>query len=245
MKVVSVSYLNTLPYIQGLEKSGFKLTKAYPSRCADLLHQGETDIALIPVGALQEGLEYFILSEYGIGADGPVRTVALFGKTPLSEWDQVVLDYQSRTSVLLTKLLFKKYWRKSIRFQKGKKGYEENLEASVGGLIIGDRAFQYEGKYPYCYDLSKAWRDWTGLPFIFAVWVSLKELPSSSLRIFSDSLESGLQNFKISPSISKLSDDIESYYTDNISYRLTPRHWSAFQKYNELLGRKKLKINRL
>jgi chorismate dehydratase len=245
MKIVTVSYLNTLPFIQGLEKAGFDIVKAYPAQCAELLHAGKADIALIPVGALQENQEYYILSDYGIGADGFVRTVALFGSEPLEEWTELFLDYQSRTSVLLTRVLMKHYWKRDIPFTKGTKGYEELLTNNRGGLIIGDRAFTYEEKYPYQYDLSKAWKMWTGLPFIFAVWVSLKKIDSKKVEGFANSLEFGLQNFQISSAMTNLSIHMESYFKENISYRFSQDHWKAFEKFNGYTGRNNLKVHRL
>ena len=112
--------MNTKPFIYGLEngpiKDQIELTLDYPANLVKLLKEDKIDIGLVPVGALPGLGEYHIVSDYCIGTEGEVASVAVFSEVPMEEIEEVYLDYQSRTSVLLCKLLFEKHWKKSVKF---------------------------------------------------------------------------------------------------------------------------------
>jgi chorismate dehydratase len=111
IKVGAVTYLNSKPLIYGMQQEDFlkdhELILEYPARLAEMLTKGELDVALVPVALLAELPHYHIVSDYCIASDHEVASVCLFSEQPLSEIKSVYLDYQSKTSVALLKVLFK------------------------------------------------------------------------------------------------------------------------------------------
>ncbi len=174
-RVVLVNYLNTLPFLKGISQvlgNQCELILAHPADCARILFSGEADYGLVPVGALMGRSDWRRVTDYGIACNGNVDTVCLFGNSPMADWTRVYLDYQSRTSVKLTEALLADYWQKNVELIPATPGYESRLNINEGALIIGDRAIEAASQFTYHYDLGQAWKIHTGLPFVFAVWVS-------------------------------------------------------------------------
>lgn len=242
MKVVIVGYLNTMPFIQGLKHYGLEIIKAHPAKCAEILHEGQVDAGLVPLGALEEDQTYYLLKDFGISCNGEVRTVCLFGETPIEEWEEVVLDYQSRTSVLLAQILLKEYWSLKPTIIKGYPGYEKEIKGSKGGLIIGDRAFEYEEKLPYKYDLGAIWKEMTGLPFVFALWVATKPLSIKQRDLLENALEYGIKNFEMTDSMVNLPLDAKAYFKKNIEYEIDFAKQKAVQLFLHKTGKSNLKL---
>ena len=223
--MAAVSYLNTKPLIYGFEKGMMKddieLVFGYPARVATMLLNDEADIGLIPVAAIPAMKEHYIISDYCIGAVEPVASVCLFSDVPLQEIKEILLDYQSRTSAALLKLLLKEHWHIDPILTGTKEGYQQLIKGSTAGLVIGDRALQQRKTSPYIYDLAEAWQQMTGLPFLFAAWVANKKLPASFIDSFNKATGEGLLHL---PEIIEATDfadyDLETYYTRNIDYRL-------------------------
>ncbi|HIG32381.1 MAG TPA: hypothetical protein EYQ09_02925 [Flavobacteriales bacterium] len=195
-KVSAVSYLNTIPFIYGLKQSKLMniidLQLDYPAICADKLINGEVDIALVPVVVIPQLERPHIISDYCIGANGAVDTVCLYSDVPIEEIQTIALDYQSCTSVALLKILLKEYWQVKPELNNTELGFEDNIEGKHAALVIGDRAFELNAKHQYIYDLSAIWKKMTGLPFVFAVWVSNAKLPQDFIAAFNQALENGL-----------------------------------------------------
>ncbi len=237
IKVGAVSYLNTKPLLYGLQhgpiKDEIELILDYPARLVDMLKTGAIDIGLVPVGALPELGEYHIVSDYCIGTEGEVASVAVFSQVPMEEIETVILDYQSRTSVKLCKLLFDKHWKRAVRFiDATNDDYIDEIKSTTAGLIIGDRALSYRGKSNYIYDLGLGWKEMTGLPFVFAVWVSSKNLDTKFIKSFSDSTALGLLNLdEIKQDNSFSSYDLDVYYSKNISYMLSEEKRKGLEQF--------------
>jgi chorismate dehydratase len=108
-RIGAVSYLNTRPLLLGIEQESFlksiDLVKSYPAKIAQDLLEGQIDIGLVPVAILPQLSDPHIVSNYVIGANGAVASVALFSEVPIDEIKSIYLDYQSRTSVQLLKIL--------------------------------------------------------------------------------------------------------------------------------------------
>jgi len=234
IRVGAVSYLNTKPFIYGLEhgpaKDQIELVVDYPSRLVNMLKTGQIDIGLVPVGALPGLGDYHIVSDYCIGTEGEVASVAVFSEVPMDEIEAVYLDYQSRTSVLLCKLLFERHWKKEVKFIEAQdESYIDQIKGKTAGLIIGDRALKNRSNFPHIFDLGFAWREMTGLPFVFAVWVSKLELDESFIKDFSEGLKFGVSNFEpVIAENSKNGYDIRKYYASNISYGLNENMKKSF-----------------
>jgi len=193
----------------------------YPSKVADLLLNDEADIGLIPVSVLPLLKEKYIISDYCIGTNGAVASVCLFSDVPMGEIKKVLLDYQSRTSVALVKILLKKHWRVSPILVNAEEGFEENITGTTAGLVIGDRALMQRKRSRYIYDLGTGWKEMTGLPFVFAVWAANKKLPAGFAESFNTVTEEGVKNINtIIKSTTFTEYDLHTYYTTNINYEL-------------------------
>jgi chorismate dehydratase len=176
--IVAVSYLNTKPFLHGLQSSPINdfldIKLATPTDCATALKSEKAAIGLVPIALLADVPELAIVSNYCIGALGAVRTVSLFSTVPLAEISRIYLDYQSRTSAALTQVLAQYHWKITPEFVATTAGYEQRtLSNTEAALVIGDRAIAWKNVYPYEYDLAAAWQDWQKLPFVFAAWVAL------------------------------------------------------------------------
>ena len=246
IKVAAVSYLNTIPFLYGLEKdeklvSQLDVRLEYPSKCADLLKSDEVDLALIPVAEIPQIPNATIISNYCIGAVGKVNTVVLYSHCPLDKIETIALDYQSRTSVMLTKVLVKKFWKIEVFFEQTSPGYIDAIKGAKAGLVIGDRAFDLNGTFPYEYDLAEEWFRFTGLAFVFACWVANKRLESSFVMQFSKALNVGLENKEKAimdwQQKENSSIDLKSYLNDAISYDLNESKKLALNTFLELAAR--------
>lgn len=227
ISVTAVSYLNTKPLLYGLFKSKLApmldLKLDIPSVCATRLRDGDARLGLVPVAILPELQHPRILSDYCIGASGTVQTVSIYSRVPLDQVESIYLDYHSRTSVALTRILLKEYWQLSPRLLPATAGYEQLIQGRDAGLIIGDRAIALAKDYPYAYDLAEAWQDHTGLPFVFAAWISTQPMDPDFLYEFNEALKIGIAAI---PELIYLIPapasgfDLEKYYTQHISYAL-------------------------
>lgn len=225
-RVGAVSYLNTKPLIYGLEHSSVKeeieLMVDYPARLVQLLQKGEIDIALLPVAAISKIKDASIFSNYCIASDNEVASVCLFSEVPVEEIQEVYLDYQSKTSVALCKLLLHNYWHTRPMLLEADEQFIDQIKDKRAGIIIGDRALENLQRFPYVYDLAKAWNDYTQLPFVFATWVSTKQLPDDFIQAFNEANQFGLTHIDaICETIDFPAYDLKKYYTENISYELT------------------------
>lgn len=223
IKVGAVSYLNTKPLIYGFERLPIQhlmeVETDYPSKVADKLLNGQIDIGLVPVAIIPGLSEYYIDADYCIGADGPVASVCLFSQVPLEQVEKVYLDYQSRTSVALTKVLFKYYWKKQVEFIPATPGFEQHISGTTAATVIGDRAFALHHTSAYQYDLAEVWKQWTGLPFVFAAWVANKPLPEAFIEAFNEANAFGLNHIDEVVNENPFADyDLKYYFTHNISY---------------------------
>jgi chorismate dehydratase len=222
--VGAVSYLNTKPLIYGFEKAMMKdkidLVIDYPANIATQLINNEIDIGLIPVAVLPQLKEYHVISDFCIAADGAVASVCLFSDVPLNEIKIIFLDYQSRTSVALLKILLKEHWKISPVLVQASEGYENNISGTTAGLVIGDRALQQRLKSTLIYDLSVAWKEMTGKPFVFAAWISNKQMTTQFIAEFNQVNKFGLDNLsQVVKENAYSTYDLNRYYTENIKFK--------------------------
>lgn len=245
IKVTAVSYLNTKPLLYGIFKSDIAdqidIQLDIPSVCADKLLNGEADMGLVPVAIIPSIKNAQIISDYCIGTNGAVKTVCIYGEVPIQEMDAIYLDFHSRTSVELTKYLLQNHWQLSPTLLKSSEGYIEKIKGKTGGLIIGDRTIGMEDKYQYVYDLGTAWKMHTGLPFVFAAWVSNKKLPDSFIKKFDLALKTGIDNIpqliNLMPS-SKVNFNLEAYFTNFINYEFDSQKKEALALFFDFLKKK-------
>lgn len=228
MKISVVSYLNSKPFLYGLQHKPspeWEISLDIPSECARKVATQEADIGLIPVAALKSIPGCRVVSPYCIGANGRVDSVKLYSEEPLDRIKKIMLDYQSRTSVALVKIIAKELWKISPEWESADEGYERKISGSTAGVVIGDRTFNLNGKFVHEYDLSEAWYQLTRLPFVFAVWASRKEISAEAEERFSSALEYGISHM---PEVVQFNQpyypetDIKKYLVESIQYKLTP-----------------------
>ncbi len=228
-KVSIVNYTNTLPFKWALKKSellqNIDLQEDIPSICAQKLKFGQVEMALVPVALLAELDEYHVLTDYCIGANGIVDSVMLYSQVPLNEIESITLDYQSRSSITLTKILAKEFWKINPKYIDAKPGFEQGIQGRNAAVVIGDRTFQLNGTLPFEYDLASEWHKFTGLPFVFAVWASTRKLDQKFVNEFNAVLKYGVDFCfaAINESEHQLSitkDKAIDYLTKKIDYHL-------------------------
>lgn len=163
----------------------------------DLLAAGELDVSVVSAVEYARGAaSYHLLPDLAISCDGPVRSVALFSRRPVHELDgaTVLRTASSRTSVLLLELLCRHRWRVRPKFATAR-AESSDLESlshlpHEAVLVIGDAALVLAaaGRYPYMTDLGLAWKEWTGLPFVFAVWAARRDADQIRARALHSAL---------------------------------------------------------
>lgn len=226
IRIGAVSYLNTKPLLYGLQHGpiwdDIELTLDYPSNLVKALKNDQIDIGLLPVAALLDISDYQIVSDYCIGTEGEVASVCVFSEVPLDEIDTVLLDYQSRTSVMLCRILFAKHWKKSVQFiNAADETYIDKIKGNVAGLVIGDRALKIRDRFTYIYDLGLGWKEMTGMPFVFAVWVTTSKFQSDVVQKYSNAFQLGINQIPVIVGQNLfLEYNLFDYFTKNISYSL-------------------------
>lgn len=202
-------------------KDDIELVYDYPSRIANLLLNDEIDVGLVPVAVLPRLEQYEVITDYCIGCNGPVASVCLFSEVPVDEIKVLLLDYQSKTSVALIQLLIKEHWKINPVLINTTEDFRKQITGTTAGLIIGDRAFEQRKISPYIYDLGLAWKQFTGMPFVFATWTSNKKLNDEFVRSFNKATQSGILNLdKVVAGNPYNLFDLKAYYTEYISYAL-------------------------
>jgi chorismate dehydratase len=231
-----VSYLNTKPLLFGLEQGQMSnevdLVLDFPANLVRLLQSNQIDMGLIPVGALPSLGKYQIISDYCIGTEGEVASVAVFSEVPMNEIDTVFLDYQSRTSVMLCKILFEKHWKKKVQFIDAKdESYIDNIRGNAAGLVIGDRALKLKDTFKFKFDLGLGWKEMTGLPFVFAVWVSVKKIDLKQEVMLNSCFHLGVTSIDEIIKRVSMNYDLSTYYHKNISYFFDAKKKEAMKAY--------------
>ena len=254
-KVVAVSYLNTKPFLYGLEQSeiakDLEITLAIPANCAKALKENQTHIALVPVAILAQLWDKVqVIGDYCIGALGKVDTVSLFAHVPLSQIRKIYLDYQSRSSVALVQILAKAYWKIEVEFIPAQEGYENKSYAQDEAVVvIGDRAIGKNKSFAYEYDLAEHWHQWKDLPFVFAVWVATNEWLQDNknapdlIQQLNSALAYGLAHKKEvakiwQPIADKSIFDLKDYYERAIQYELDAPKKEALKLFLQYLNPK-------
>lgn len=242
IKVGIVNYLNTAPLVYGLKNSAIiddiELIPDYPANLAKYLLDGSIDIGLVPVAVIPQLPEWWLVGDYCIGSNGTVASVCIFSDVPIEQAKKVLLDYQSRTSVELAKVLIKKYWKLDIAIENASEGYQQKIGGDTAGLVIGDRSFEQHKVSKYAYDLGEAWQRFTGLPFVFAAWISNKPLSSEFIGRFNEANAFGVNHIRevIDSLQFNGSVDLHEYFKKYISYDLSDDKKKALKLFLEYLN---------
>ncbi|MDT5157116.1 MAG: chorismate dehydratase [Acidobacteriota bacterium] len=177
-RVAASSYLNTAPLIWSFARGARRgevelLTDTAPARCADMLARGQVEAALVPVIEYQRLPETVVVPGVCVGAREEVHSVVLVTRgARLEEVGSVALDTSSRTSAALVEVIFREFLGRAPRLEQTAPDLERMLGAHDAALVIGDPAMTFERKGLRVYDMAALWREFTGLGFVFAMWMA-------------------------------------------------------------------------
>ena len=245
IRISAVRYANTYPFIYGLMVSGFDrkaiIETDHPAECAAKLISGRSDLGLIPVASIPLLKESYITGDYCIGANGKVRTVQLMSNSPFDDVEKVYLDYRSVTSVNLVKVLAMKFWKRKLEWINASNDFDfKSVKGNEAVVLIGDQCFELENQYLNRIDLAEEWKNYTGLPFVFACWVANRRLPARFTYEFNRALSLGVENIgkvvtRFGGSGTITGTELRDYLTLNIDYNLDNSKRKAMSLFLEYL----------
>ncbi|MBK5187437.1 MAG: menaquinone biosynthesis protein [Gemmatimonadaceae bacterium] len=269
MRVGRIRYINCFPVYGAIDRGvvdlGAPVVSGNPSELNRLMAAGQLDVSVISaVEYARDASRYLLLPDLGITSDGPVRSVMLFSRVPAEELSgrRVLLSRSSMTSVALTQLLFEHVWKATPEYAPGDAELTDIArfldEPHDARLVIGDAALLLANRlrasgaehprasdYPYVYDLGECWKRWTGLPFVFAVWVAQRTaLVSDALQVHARLLESrdwGLAHLDVlaeqAAAVTGVARRIFLEYLSGLDYRLSYDHLAGLTEFFRRLAR--------
>lgn len=185
MRLGRIGYINCFPIYRAIDRDivavDAELVSGTPSELNGLLAAGELDVSVVSaVEYARNAGAYDLLPDLAISCDGPVRSVALFSRRKATDLDgsTLLVSQSSRTSVHLLELLCAERWRVEPHLVQARAEASDLDDLARlphdAVLVIGDAALLLAatGEYPFRYDLGQEWKNWTGLPFVFAVWAA-------------------------------------------------------------------------
>ena len=232
MKIGWIDYLNTLPF-QIERFRDFQIVKDVPSNLNKLLFEGKIDVGIISAAEyLEHYYKYFILPDLSISSCKDVKSVILASHIPLEDIEKNYITKESKTSVNLLRVIFEIFLNKKPEYKPF-----ESLKNKPSVLLIGDKALKHKSDYPYVYDLSKIWFDYTNLPFTFALWCVNKDY-------FLNNREK-VYNFqrKLKENVKEFFEKIDNHpletekkeYLKNLSYDLTDKYIQSLRLFSQYL----------
>lgn len=239
----AVNYLNARPLVYGLERRQdlFSVRFDPPSLCAKLLHEASIDVGMIPTVEYNRGTDdYLIVPGMAIISEGPVASVALFTKVPLTQIRTIAADTSSRTSNGLLRVLCRERFGITPEFSPCPPDPDAMLAQYDAALIIGDPALYLDpvSKSVDKIDLGEQWTAMTGLPFVWAFWAGRPGVLSpEAVAALVAARDAGVA------AADEIADDYcgpersalcRAYLRDNIYYSVGDREISGLRKYYEL-----------
>jgi chorismate dehydratase len=243
-RIAASSYLNTAPliwsFINGPRQDDVELfTHQAPARCAEMLSDGEADAALVPVIEYQRIPDIAIVPDVCVGSRSAVRSVVIASKlNNLKKVKRVALDDSSRTSVALVKIIFREFLGFEPEWQVSPPDLRSMLEHHDAALIIGDPAMKIPRDRFRVFDLATLWHDYTGLGFVFAMWMMRADPAAACPVDFAAARDEGLAHLdEIAASQADQSlspGEIKDYLTRNIAFQMDENMMKGLQLYFEL-----------
>src|SRR5437588_818236 len=251
-RIAASSYLNTAPliwsFIHGSQRDSVELfTDKAPARCAEMLASGEVDAALVPVIEYQRTPDILIAPDVCVGSRSAVRSVVLVTKlNNLKKVKRVALDDSSRTSVALVKIIFREFLRFEPKWQASRPDVKSMLQHSDAALIIGDPAMKIPRDQFRVFDLATLWHEFTGLGFVFAMWMARTDSAEKIRSInFAAARDEGLASLdQIAADYAtriRLSEtEIKNYLTENVVFSVDEEMQKGLTLYFELAQKHRL-----
>jgi chorismate dehydratase len=248
-KLSIVYYLNALPlswgFMHGSERELFDLDLSPPSRCADLLAQGEVDAGLIPAIEYQRISGLKIVPNLSVASKGAVKSVLLLSRVPANQVRTVAADSSSRTSVCLLQILLRARFKCNPVIESHGPDLKAMLARNDAALIIGDVALRTEPGPLFCYDLAIEWRALTGKPFVFAFWGVRESARLPEMAAFQRSFAYGRAHSEeiVEEQTRQLqlpAETIRTYINHHIDYSLDEENLAGLCEFFELAREFKL-----
>lgn len=251
LRIAAIEFLNAAPLMWGLDRDPrFVLRHTLPSACADALVTGEADLGVIPVIELARQPGLVGLAGLGVasgsGDRSQVRSILLLSRGPLSAIRTLALDRASRTSAALAQVLLRRRYHAQVQALEGDADWRGALQRADAVLLIGDPALRLrvsrEAEAHGCEvrDLAQEWWEWTGLPFVFALWGIRRPIWASEGTWLGPVLQRALaQGLGAREALATVwavrlqlpPEEIRRYLTDNVVYRLTPEHRAGLDRF--------------
>jgi chorismate dehydratase len=243
LRLSVVQYLNTVPLIWGMlhgeQRGKFELQLTVPSGCADAIAQRQADVGIVPSIEYQrlDGVE--ILPGMSIASKREVKSVLLLSNMPLAQVRSVALDESSRTSAALVRTLMHKFYSRRVSFSPAAPEPGAMLRQADAALLIGDPALTYGGP-AQVYDLAREWRKFTGLPFVFALWMGhVGANLHARVADFAASLAFGLAHIddiaaEYALKLGMTPSAVKVYLTRNIDYSLDEENLQGLKLFYKL-----------
>jgi len=250
-----VAYINCEPVYYGIEQGAIptecRIVDGTPAELNRMLEAGEIDVSVISaIEYARHSDRYLLLPDLAIGSDGPAESVLFLSRVAPSKLDGrlVHLTRDSLTSVYLLKLLLVKVFGVRPQFLPATAGTVDRLPDDVAGvLMIGDPALRARGQLPFTLDLGEEWKEWTGLPFVFAIWAVRRDVyrdhREETRRLHRALLSSKCYSLtrldEICTTVCRRVgldyDACATYLKERLSFDLTPRHLEGLHRFFTLL----------
>src|SRR6185295_10055486 len=241
----------------GLIEVPADLVSGTASELNDLLAAGALQVSAVSaVEYARNAAAYHLLPDLAITCDGPVHSVALFSKRPIEDLTgcTVLLTASSRTSVLLLELLCRHRWGITPNFATARAEAPDLTTLAAlpheAVLVIGDAALHLSGQatYPVRADLGTEWKEWTGLPFVFAVWAARREVPAAAVRVLHqrllESRDWGLAHLDLLAAAAAANTGVAEAvcraYLGDLDYALSYRHLAGLTDFFRRLAQEGL-----
>ncbi len=244
VRISLVHFLNAAPlgwsFLHGPHRDRFEVIPASPARCADQLASGEADVGVIPSIEYQRIPDLCIIPGISISALDAVRSVIMVRKRG-QEIRTVALDTSSRTSVELLKLLLEVRMGLTPHYVRHGPDLSEMLNSCDAGLLIGDAALKVPYEEYEVLDLARAWVEWQGVPFTFALWACRSGVanPEELAATFREARDWGLGAradivLDYSRRLGLPEAFLSDYLSQNVNYDLSPRHIEGLVRFYRL-----------
>jgi chorismate dehydratase len=256
LRIGRIDYANCTPLFMQLESSlppdSTEIVRGVPATLNSSLAKGEIDICISSsIEFTRHSDEYSILPGNCIGSDGSVRSVLFFSSRPVEELSgqQFLVTSESATSVILLQILLIKRWGLSdCSLNKTSLPWNEAMQQTNGLLLIGDNALKAASAAPtpYCYDLGKEWKELTGLPFVYALWLINRKSSKGkeeALTCLLAMIDQARENISSDADILALKAPesswitpatLSDYWKNSITYNLDRRHLAGLQMFYQL-----------
>lgn len=254
-RIAASSYLNTAPliwsFLYGSQRDAVELfTDTAPARCAEMLARGQVDAALVPVIEYQRMPDVLLVPDVCVGSKSSVRSVALVtGRNNLKKVERVALDESSRTSVALVKIIFREFLGFEPEWISAAPDLKSMLTAADAALVIGDPAMKISRDQFRVFDLATLWHEFTGLGFVFAMWMARSDSAEKIRAIdFAAARDEGLAHVDDIAAENQVvvgltQEEIRTYLTENIAFRIDEEMRKGLDRYFELASKHQLIAN--